>query len=468
MRAGDARGRTTVALGLLVALLAVALLRCEGLLSIGGPVVVATEASDVGEGGEGGNDAGVEAAPDVGPPGTACGLPIAADASTCQACAATHCCSQAGLCAGDPACAALESCLLGCGVDYACRAACVIAHPVQDAPDVPELDTCISAQCAGACGLMCGTAESFTFPDAAVACQSCLDNQCQAVLACATNLECQLTERCLTSCSTRDCWSACLAADDGGFVAFATAEALCIPDCQIGKDFRCVGNVAFPLAQSPTSSVTFVVNDGAPTPAPLPGLSVKACLGGQDPCSAVAAGTTDATGSVTLQLPDLKVPAVGFAGYFEITSTAQPPSVVPYLYFLSYPLSVPQVTFTVGMLTLANLQSFAAPVGVTLDDTHGTVLVESTDCQLLPASDVTVTVAPTDSETSVRYIANGVLSATATATDISGTTFVFDVPRGMASVTATPLSLGHPSSQPSVLVRAGAISYTEALPMPGE
>jgi hypothetical protein len=199
MRAGDARGRTTVALGLLVALLAVALLRCEGLLSIGGPVVVTPEASDVAEGGndagvgEGGNDASIEAAPEVGPPGTACGLPIAADASTCQACAATHCCAQAGLCAGDPACAALESCLLGCGVDYACRASCVIAHPVHDAPDVPELDTCISARCTDACGLMCGTAESFTFPDAAVACQSCLDNQCQAVLTCATNLECQLT-----------------------------------------------------------------------------------------------------------------------------------------------------------------------------------------------------------------------------------------------------------------------------------
>jgi hypothetical protein len=469
MRAGDATGRTTVALGLVVALLAFALLCCEGLLSIDGPVVVAaSDAADASDAAEGDSDAYADAASEVGPPGTACGLPVAADAQACQACAAANCCSQAGKCAMDPACAALESCLLGCGGDYACRAACVIAHPVNDSPDTPALDTCISANCTGACGLMCGMAESFTVPDAAQLCQQCLDMECPSVLACATNLQCQRTERCFTSCSTRDCWEACLAADDGGFSAFAADEISCITPCQIGTDFRCVGKVAFPLAEASTSAITIVVNDGATPPMPLPGLSVKACLAGQDPCSAVAAGMTDAMGSVTLQLPDLTLPAVGFGGYFEITSTAQPPSIVPYLYFLSYPLSVPYVSFMVSMQTPAHLQSVAAPVGVILDDTHGTVIVESTDCQLLPASQVQVAVAPTDSETRFRYIASGVLSATATSTDISGAAFVFDVPPGMATVTATPLSLGHPSSQASILVRAGAMSYVEALPTPGE
>jgi len=456
MRGRDAPARATAALALFVASLAVALLCCQGLLSIDGAVIVAGSDASIGAD-SGGADA------EAGAQGMACGLAV--DAGGCQVCVAASCCGQAATCAADPACAALESCLLGCGGDYGCRATCGIAHPVGDTTDVPTLDTCVAAHCNGACGMVCGTADSFTSPDAADGCQTCMAANCATVMACASDLQCELTEHCASSCATQDCRNACLLTDDAGFVSMAFAQAACLPACQIGRDWRCVGKVAFPFAKATTSVATLLVTDGA-TSSPLQGLSVSACEAGEDPCSSLATGTTDAQGSVTLQLPDLAPDSVGFDGYFEITSTAQPPSIVPFLYFLSYPLSEAHATLQVGVQSSANLQSLVALVGVTLDMTHGIIAVSATDCLLLPSPGVTIAADPTDSETRLIYVANGVLSATATSTDLSGGAFFLNASAQMVSVAVTPIGLGRVSSQTSLFVRAGAISFIEALPTP--
>jgi hypothetical protein len=417
---------------------------CQQVLSIDGPVVVEETTS-------------------------ACGLALSAGA--CERCIADQCCAQASACAADPACGGLESCLLGCGSDYACRATCIGSGLVGRSADIPTLDTCVAASCESACGLICGTASSFTTPDAAQSCQDCIAAYaCQPTLDCATSLECELTGHCAYGCSTPDCTAACLTQVGGADAFTSTAIAVglpCYTVCGVGRYWQCVGRVSWPVAKSTTQAATLTLWDpnGNHGGAPLSGLVVKACDAADPACSDVLAqATSNDSSQVTLALPPLAPPAFGFQGYFDVESPTG--LTLPYLYFLAFPLSEQNAQLTLPIPYAADVEKSMALVNVTPDPARGHIAVVAEDCILINAPDVVVTADGLDGEASEYYFAAGQPSASATSTDISGVVHFYNVAPGQYSLHVVPKDVGRPSSNVRVLVRKGALTLVTALPTP--
>ena len=409
---------------------------------------------------------GIDAEVRVQPRGNsvACGLPLKRGA--CQECLEERCCAQARECAQDSACAAYETCLNGCGADYACRARCIIDHPIGSVDAIPALDTCAVTSCEAPCGLSCGSVTSPSEPDAASDCQQCLAaHACSVSEACGRDVACQTIARCVQGCSTFDCQTACIDGRDASpeFLSLAFAGAsTCYSACDIGHYWECVGHVTNPLAKA-KSTFTATILD-ADSSKGLDGLTVKACEPGDTACaSPLATGTSDANGVVTLAL-DLAPTPYGFHGYFEISSTS--PTFVPYLYFLSFPLSEPKAAATLVLLSQSSFQNLVSLVNVPIDKDRGTVAVVVTDCLLTGAPDVVVAADGIDGATQERYLDGSFLSNTATATDRSGLVMFLNAPLGLVSVRATPRSIGRVSSRTSVFVKPGTISLVQANPSP--
>ena len=420
-----------------VAALGVALACCQQVLSIEGNVTVQ-------------------------PTGSACGITMPTGA--CEECVASQCCEQASACAGDPACLALESCLLGCGSDYACRATCTKVDQIGSQTDVPTLDACVAASCNQSCGMICGQAGSYTAPDAAQACQQCVEaKSCAQTLACTSSVACEVLGHCAYSCTTPDCRAAC--ADDAGDVDEFVNTALgvgipCYGPCQVGHDWTCVGSVAWPTSHSTEQDVTVTV-DGLNGASPA-GVSVQVCKQGDDSCATpFSKGTSNASGAVSLSLP---APSgfFGFQGSFELSSA----SVASTLFDLSFPLSAQHAQLTVFVLSQTGFLQTLAGVNITPNPARGHVWVIALDCLQLFAPDVTVVAEGLGSDPEVRemYYASGAPSPTARATDASGMAFFYNVPPGPLQLHVIPNDTGAVSSTVRVFVQAGMISEVAALP----
>ncbi len=430
----------TTALALAGAL--VAAVACEQVLSIDGTVTVA--------------------------PASACGLSLAAGA--CQSCVASSCCSQATACAADTACAAFETCILGCGSDYACRSQCNLDHlPGNDAV-VPAFDACVTTACNDACGTQCGLTASPSAPDAAVPCSQCITSKvCSPVQKCASSATCEEVEHCIAGCRTVDCHDTCLAADDAGLfssleVALITA---CLPQCQFGNEWSCVGSVSWPLAPAGANEVDFTVLQSGPG-TPVANATVKACSKTDQYCSTViTSATSDAKGRGTLTLPSHQAVQLGFDGYYDIENAAQ--GEMPWLVFASSPLTMLKVDFTWSVLSSKDLDTLLAGIGLTRTSGLGHVAVGVVDCLLSNSSDVVVnaiTESGQDLSAQRYYLAGGALSKNVKSTDITGFAFFFNVPPGNVTITAVPNATGKPSSTQVLSVRPDAVSSVIALPTP--
>jgi hypothetical protein len=456
---GRVRRAISAACALLV--LGAAVACCQQILSIDGPVVEAPEGGPLDANGP---------TPDVEDAGIDCGIPV--PDGGCGACVTAQCCPQMSACAGDPQCLALETCLLACDSDYACRAACVEANPVGGQVEVPTLDTCVAVSCRGPCGMACGQAGSYTTPaDAAPGCQGCIanSNACGPALACATSLACEIEGHCAYSCTTPDCRAACATdgSADGLLVnAALTAGVLCYGPCRVGGNWTCVNHVVWPEGDAGMQEATLTVTDQFDDsgvvvgPGPVGGVSAKACRAGDDPCmSPLSTGTTSDAGVVTL--PELgSVVYLGFTGHFEMAAPGYPSN----LYFLAFPLSQPNAQLGASLMSQATLTSLLAKVGLTAMPGRGHVWVTAADCLLLPASNVVVKADGLDPSARVVYFQNSSPSSTVTSTDPTGWAFIFNVPPGPLTVRAIPNATGVESSVATVSVRADAISAVTLVP----
>jgi hypothetical protein len=446
------------------ALLAASVACCQQVLAIDGPVTVA------------GPDGSVDA--DAAPTSpeaeagvvAACGMPI--PAGTCESCVAASCCAEAQACAGDPPCLALESCLLACGSDYACRARCTQDNVVAAQTDAPTLDTCVAVHCNDACGLVCGMSGSYVQPDAAQGCQECIKGKaCQASQTCAVDLECELTGHCSYACPTPDCSAACLARspDAGAFVAAALSVGLpCYTPCAVGHYWRCIGSVSWPFAKGTSQTAALTLSDPSPNHvgAKYAGSIVKACGSGDQPCAnPLATATSDATGVANVPLPTLPPPPVfGYQGYFDIQSPSG--ATPPFLFFLAFPLSETNAPLTAPIPTTADFQQSMSLVHVTPIAGRGHLSVTAEDCLFIPAADVTVTVDGLDAQVTTAYVSVNQPSTTATQTDASGTVWFFNVAPGPYTLHVTPKDISRQSSRATVIVRPDALSYVAAIPTP--
>lgn len=439
--------RVAYAVGFVGALLVVA---CQQLLSIDGTVTVASR--------------------------EACGL--AAPPGSCQSCVAASCCDQAAACASDPGCSSYESCLLACGADYGCRARCVAANRVVAGDTVPKMDQCVVAHCEGVCGVSCGATGSYAEPDAAQACQDCISaRSCGNAEACGSNLDCEEIGHCALGCISEDCPLACANAHPDAAAGFNSlifgVGSECLTVCSVGKYFECLGRVAWPLAKSQNLTVTLSATSSA-HPNGTPGLTVKACNTTDVTCSnPLVQGTTDSQGSVKLAFPTIGKVAYGFKGYFDVSG----PGIMPYLIFLSAPLSEEQGALTLFLVAPADfaaltslLQSPAADGGMgpfVAEADRGVVAVSASDCFFNAAPEVVVDATGTDSRTVEAYLEGPVLSGTATMTDRSGLAFFLNAPTGTPiGIKTTPQVVGRQSSSVVVFARAGSISYIHATPTP--
>jgi hypothetical protein len=421
------------------ATLAVALACCENVLGISGQVTLSTEA---------------------------CGLQ--ASAGECRSCVATHCCHEAQACAEDRACAAEESCALRCGSDYACRSRCWFDHQAGPPEDRAAFEACIGKSCNDACGMECGVAIGFTAPEHAQACVDCLGRSCGATETCTTDYGCQLVAHCVASCFTPDCRTECFQGDGGSlFIAQAIQVGLqCLQQCDLGDLWSCVGQVSYPLASPGPEDISLTITDSQ-TNNPLEGISVRACPANTDRSCANPSGMgmTDGSGLVTLTLPTIRSAGYGFTGYFDITIPTAPSGAQEYLFFLSYPLSVPHAKLGLSLYSPGELANLLASAAYVPQPMRGNLLVVATDCLTLPAPNVSFVASGTDAKTQEVYQQGTLLNAQATSTDRSGAVMFLNAPAAPITVYAKPASLGGTfSSKVNVFVAPGALSVVQAIP----
>jgi hypothetical protein len=125
------------------------------------------------------------------------------DTTPCFVCEDNHCCDTQAACLGDPACKALQACLVGCAKDLSCMDQCYTQASATAFSEWRHRNACALYFCADidACG---------TKPlDPCIKCQNlyCADPSA----ACAHDLQCTLLFDCETPCAPTDmaCFSAC-------------------------------------------------------------------------------------------------------------------------------------------------------------------------------------------------------------------------------------------------------------------
>jgi hypothetical protein len=384
-------------------------------------------------------DSGVEGGVEAGP---GCGVVYAG--TQCQACMESQCCSYASACAADPTCNGLQTCLATCGADGGadptCRAACASSNQIGANAPADELGACLAKGCGQECGLRCGGGSTFLdVGDASVACAACIAaDLCQVATTCATESECQAIFGCLWTPYDPNHVPSCLSEHEAGVdAAEAVIDGLshtCLSACATDNQWRCVGSDLPPAWTQPTAVTLSLFYLSAQAPdGGVADASVTLCNPFAPPCTAVASGTTGASGQVTISAPP-QLAGAGGSGYFLIDGAG----LIPELYYWGFPLGGSSQSWGVPVVQQA-LDAGPPPSAI--------VVATAVDCLTLPASGVDFSMTPDASQASATF---------------AGVTFVvfFDVPTdaGSATLTVVPKALGRPSSVVPVFVQPGMVT----------
>jgi hypothetical protein len=385
----------------------------------------------------------------------------------CQTCGVAECCLEMEACAKSPSCQTLQTCLSACSGDPGCRAACNRDHPISNDPALAALTACLASHCDTACGPACGWVADYTTPDAALGCQQCvIAKACQAIDTCFISPVCGSAAYCVNNSVAFDVNEACHAlVDAGDFAASAAAQiSQCATECEVNRDWSCIGHVNWPSAVVDASATTVQLVDII-TKAPVPGVTVKLCPASDSTCNLVQdTQTTDSNGKATVTVP--MYGGKGPTGYIDVSNDA---GMYPELFFWSFTLSEPAFAGTIPTSTQDRVALLGALLGADggFDDTKGHAFLLAWDCRTSAAADVEFSFGPTaDPEIQLLYAQSGNLSKTATRTDTSGFALAFNLPVGPVTVTATPVGLGVPSSQVTFYVRPKTLSYVWVPPTP--
>ncbi len=417
-----------------------------------------------------------------------CGL--AYGTSTCAACVNASCCAPSMACAADPACSAYENCLGPCNGDPACRSRCTIDHPAGAASDVSALSACVASKCEALCGLTCGgMTDLISAPDAAAACQQCLQTSaCAQAQTCASSQPCDAYMRSTLAFGTLDSVEAfeqlqCASSDaaglsldiggrfevcgktpqvnaDAGLSSRADAfRFTCTTPCETGNYWACAGHVSWPPPKASTSTIELVLTDYV-TNLPVAGATARVCSPTDVPnCSEpLQQGTSDANGLVSLTFPNAAAINMGLNGFVRITS----PDIVTQDIYWGFPLVESSLFLTQQVVTPAEDQQLLDSVHVTPESARGQLDLYASDCLYQAAPGVQVVLTPSDMLT--QGFSSG--GSQTTVTDQKGLLFFVNAPAGETQITATPPALGKPSSQISVNVQPGNITFVFLFPTP--
>jgi hypothetical protein len=224
-------------------------------------------------------------------------------------------------------------------------------------------------------------------------------------------------------------------------------------------DYSCLGSVVWPAPTVAKRDIRLQVKNFQ-TEAKLAGLTVKACKKTDVTCaSPEATGTTGADGIVAL---NVGAAAEGVDCYFEITGTG----VAPTLLYLSFSDTKWFVdgAFNTRVLSNSTAQNLASLT--TMDSSRGQLIFTTRDCADQPTPGVKVATLAADSQSKTLYMAAGVLSTTAIATDPAGAGIIANLPVGNSQVQGFFASNGRKIGDIPVLFRAGAFTSTNVMPTP--
>lgn len=215
----------------------------------------------------------------------------------------------------------------------------------------------------------------------------------------------------------------CTGSDPAG-APDAAPDAASTPDAPATDSaFACAGMPLPTTAPDPLTASGRTVD--LVTAAPLAGATIAAfdVSGG----AALSTSTSDSTGAFVITTPSGGRPIDGYlvlslAGYLTTYD------------YSAVPISANVTGFVLGLATQQERDTNATSVGITPLAGTAVMLIRAVDCNDVPLAGVTITTEPAGEE---RYIAGGVLSATAAVTDSSGIVFVYNVPSGAVTVRGT-------------------------------
>ena len=216
--------------------------------------------------------------------------------------------------------------------------------------------------------------------------------------------------------------------------------------------FSCLGTALPASASDPIVISGTVTTTDASGTTPVGSATVAAFKTGTS--TALVSGVSSVSGAYSLTVPTSGLPV---DGYLLSTKSG-------FLDTYVYPSEPASKTATVdvSMLTSSTfgfLQSFA---GVTQNASKGAIIVEVVDCNGSPIAGATITSSPAGT---VRYLSGGIPSSSATATDVAGVAFIFNVGPGDVSVMST--AGGNTLRAHTVNARAGsALTTTQIAPGP--
>ena len=145
---------------------------------------------------------------------------------------------------------------------------------------------------------------------------------------------------------------------------------------------------------------------------------------------------------------------------------AAPPGVLDALYFFNPAIDRDQAVSLISLATPTANFGLLFQLGRQMSSGHGNVVVNAKDCAGAPAGGVSFATPSGDDMTSRFYLVGGLPSDKATETESqSGYGGFINVPTGAATLTAALVNPHAELGTISLLVRDGAITYTQVVPI---
>jgi hypothetical protein len=230
------------------------------------------------------------------------------------------------------------------------------------------------------------------------------------------------------------------------------ADSVCIGNlCQVPPAWACLDTAPTPSTELPPYPVKMHAVDLI-SRAPVPNVSAQLCRKIDVDCAMpVATATSDSAGSFMFSID------ANFSGYVTLLNDAY----VPTLYFFNPAVDRAQEIPPISLASPFANAGLLLQLGRQALPDRGNVVVQSFDCTGQPAADVRYSTPSGDEMTAPFYTVDGLPTATATATDKGGYGGVINLPMGSATVVATLTKPMATLATISVLVRSGAITYTQ-------
>lgn len=253
----------------------------------------------------------------------------------------------------------------------------------------------------------------------------------------------------------------CVKDEDCGAHASELGESTCVNSwCEPEPAWSCLAQSIQANAEAGRFEATLRAEDMV-TQQPLSGVTARLCRKLDVSCDDARRGeaVTDGKGKVQFEV-DVEGGDRGFTGYVQFTRN----DLMPGLYFFNPPITssvdVPQVQLLTPMVA----QLLAMQAGISFMSERGLILLRAFDCTDEPVPGVVFEVDDADPNSTAFYSVDGLPSRKATATDTSGYGGVINAAPGTITVKARLAGSRRVISTVSILVKAGAITYSRMVP----